>query len=105
MTRLIWLTKGFSTIVDDEDYHELSKHKWQVVPSAEKIYAKRRAKKRLGETRDTIMMHRYILSADDEHEVDHINGNSLDNRRCNLRIVTRSENMANRAIFRNNTSG
>ena len=75
------------------------------MPSGEKIYAKRRGKKRLGETRDTIMMHRYILSADDEHEVDHINGNSLDNRRCNLRIVTRSENMANRAIFRNNTSG
>ena len=38
--------------------------------------------------------------------VDHINHDTLDNRRCNLRIVTNSQNMMNHGkIQRNNTSG
>ena len=41
------------------------------------------------------MLHRLLLSPPDGYEVDHINGNSLDNRRCNLRLCTRQQNNGN----------
>ncbi len=42
-----------------------------------------------------ILMHRYLMDAPDELQVDHINGDGLDNRRCNLRLATRTQNVWN----------
>ena len=53
----------------------------------------------------TIRLHRWLLDASDGVVVDHINHNGLDNRRCNLRLLTRSENLHNKRLYRNNTSG
>lgn len=50
-------------------------------------------------------MHREIMQASPSVEIDHINGNKLDNRRENLRICTRSQNNCNKPKQRNNTSG
>ncbi|MEC0328736.1 HNH endonuclease [Paenibacillus macerans] len=51
-------------------------------------------------------MHRYLTDAPKGTVVDHINGNKLDNRRENLRIVSQTENQANRhSPNRNNTTG
>lgn len=47
----------------------------------------------------TCKLHRLIIGAKDGQEVDHINRNLLDNRRQNLRICTRSENLSNRAGY------
>ena len=50
-------------------------------------------------------MHRVILNPPEGMDTDHINRNPLDNRRCNLRISTRTQNNANSKLRVNNTSG
>lgn len=52
-----------------------------------------------------VYMHRLVAGAPKGLEVDHKNGDKLDNRRENLRTCTRSENMLNVAKFKNNKSG
>src|SRR5262249_39337652 len=52
-----------------------------------------------------IRLHRFILNAPPSVEVDHVNGDSLDNRRGNLRYSTRAQNNRNRGRTRANKSG
>ena len=54
---------------------------------------------------DGILLHRLIMNAPSNKDIDHINHNKLDNRKCNLRIVFDYENMWNQKIAKNNTSG
>jgi hypothetical protein len=57
-------------------------------------------------TQKTVKLHRWILDAPGRMVVDHINGDSLDNRLCNLRIATVSQNSQNRnGLDSSNTSG
>jgi hypothetical protein len=42
-----------------------------------------------------MLMHRFIMSTPDGMDTDHKNGNTLDNRKANLRICTTSQNMMN----------
>lgn len=92
----IKLTKGKSAIVDDSDYEWLSRNKWRARVQKNRIYAAG-AIKNNGKWQTT-SMHREImgLTKGDGKEVDHRNGNGLDNRRENLRLCTRSENIQNR---------
>lgn len=54
----------------------------------------------------SIRMHRLIISIPGKkYEIDHINNNKKDNRKCNLRIVTRSQNSMNRGLQSNNKTG
>jgi hypothetical protein len=85
------LTKGFFAIIDDDDYEELSKHRWYCSTYG---YAVRSVSKFAGR-RDLIYMHIQLLGREKGLEIDHINGNSLDNRRCNLRRVTHQQNVHN----------
>lgn len=52
-----------------------------------------------------IRLHRLIMNCPDNMEVDHINHNTMDNRKSNLRIVTRSQNNMNHGLRNNNNSG
>tara|TARA_R110000851_G_scaffold33896_1_gene90358 strand:- start:4452 stop:4940 length:489 start_codon:yes stop_codon:yes gene_type:complete len=54
---------------------------------------------------ENVVIHRIIMRPTDGQEVDHINGDTYDNRKCNLRICTHAENMMNRRKHKNNKSG
>jgi hypothetical protein len=82
-------------IVDDEDYDKVmkaisKKAKWyaHMPPPSKKFYAMNGSRK--------LLIHRIVLDAPAGMDVDHINGDPLDNRKENLRICTRSENCRNR---------
>ncbi len=90
------LTKGFCAIVDDEDYDFIMQWKWHSYLGYERFYAHRNSSYNNGK-RSHIFMHRVINNTPDGYDTDHINGNSLDNRKCNLRTATRSQNMWNRS--------
>lgn len=93
------LTKGLVALVDMCDYQRLRTYKWR---------AFFRGKKPPMAIRGTgVLMHREILGLDkgDKRMVDHINGNPLDNRRCNLRTATASQNSQNRSIRVDNATG
>jgi hypothetical protein len=94
--KLILLTQGQTTIVDDDDFARYGHLKWH--------YSHGRAVRRVGKwTRDksgvkgTVWLHREIMGNPDGLVVDHINGNALDNRRANLRLCTQRENSANQS--------
>lgn len=88
---------------DKEDYHLIKDYCWRIstcgyVQTVDPVDGKVK------------MIHRIILGMyDDEQyensDVDHIDGNTIDNRKSNLRIVTRSQNNMNRKLQSNNTSG
>lgn len=93
----IKLSKGFIALVDDEDFEWLNQWKWSYHSGG---YAVRM---HLGHK--MLFMHRFIMNVPTTLEIDHINHNGIDNRKCNLRICTTSQNLHNTKIQRNNTSG
>ena len=105
MSRIINLTKNMVTIVDEEDYEWLNQYKWCIGKgSGNKCYAVRRNKNLKP---NKVRMHREIMNLQHANnlEVDHINGDTLDNRKSNLRICTHKDNTRNKKIQSNNTSG
>lgn len=53
----------------------------------------------------TVWLHRFIMQYEGELEIDHLNHDVFDNRKCNLKIVTREENMQNLRALSNNKNG
>jgi hypothetical protein len=93
--RRIYLGEGEWTIVEPADYYRLSNYKWYLIGTGRNLYAARNFK--AGPKRTKIMyLHREIIKAPAGLVVDHRKGNTLDNRRSNLRIATHSQNMHNR---------
>ena len=101
--KIIPLTRGYSAIVDDDDYERLSQHKWYVeirgtktkpaIYAARSIYVEKKKK--------NIYMHRVILGTPKGVLTDHKNHNGLDNRKENLRCCTRHQNTMNRRMHGN----
>lgn len=53
-----------------------------------------------------LAMHRYLMNINDpNYDVDHINHDTRDNRKNNLRIVTHQQNLFNMKLRKDNTSG
>ena len=85
------LTRGLFAIVDAADYEELSQYKWYAHQPLRggTCYACRSSKGRV------LWMHREIMKPPEGLVVDHIDGNGLNDRRCNLRICTQLQNSQN----------
>jgi len=83
----ITISNGDVALVDDDLFGVLNQWKWQ---SNGRGYACRKERGR------SISMHRLVIDCPPGLELDHINGDKLDNRRENLRVCTHAENVRNR---------
>lgn len=105
------LSQGKIGIIDDIDA-DLAEMKWcfRATRDPDKGYVHRSLMIRCGSYK-AIVMHRVILERSINRPlkkgeyVDHINGNSLDNRRENLRLATNSQNSCNKGAQANNACG
>lgn len=91
-TIVINLTKGYETVVDEEYFKYLNEYRWKANVKPAGVYACRTNKKG---NPGILYIHRLIAGAKSGEYVDHINGNTLDNRKENLRICTNAENSYN----------
>lgn len=101
MSKRIPLTKGKFAIVDDEDYEYLSQFKWHFGMGDR--YACRNVETERGW--QPVSMHLHLVKPPPGMETDHINRNKLDNRRKNLRIVTRAINQRNKGATHRSRTG
>ncbi len=92
--KILLLTQGKIALIDDKDFLLVSEYKWRACKNRDTYYAMAHIRK--NGKRTGLSMHRLILNAPEEMETDHINHNGLDNRRCNLRLVTHQQNHFNR---------
>lgn len=95
----IKLTQGYITKVDDLDYRVVGNIKFYAVVVSGKPYAQTNINGKV------VRLHQIILGKKSGYEIDHINGDSLDNRRSNLRFCTHAENMYNKKMYKNNKLG
>jgi len=91
----IRLTQGQFAMVDPDDFLRLAKYKWFAAKNGSPFYAVRSIINRAGK-KSRFYMHREICNVADHMLVDHINHDGLDNRKANLRPVTKAQNTYNR---------
>ena len=91
----IKLTKGYFAIVDDEDVELIANYSWRAIPTRNTVYAKAYVRGSGRKNPQQVFMHRLIMNAPSGVEVDHINGDGLDNRKENMRLCSHSQNLQN----------
>lgn len=96
------LNGGHIATVDLRDKEFVVSHKWYSnMLYKNKVYVVRKAHKNGFKKKQNLYLHRELMSPKKGEIVDHIDGNPLNNRRSNLRIVTPSENTRNRKPYGN----
>ena len=86
------LSNGVQFLIDVDDYGRVKEYGWSYNRPRDYIFCN---------SLNQIPLSRFLLNCPPGFEVDHINHNRLDNRRCNLRIATKSENSANTRRIKN----
>jgi len=101
----IQLTQGKFALVDDEDFEELNKYKWFAAKCNKGMFYARRAETVGFKKQVLIPMHRQILDIKSKNEFgDHIDFNTLNNQRSNLRVCTKRQNCQNRKSRKGSSS-
>lgn len=88
-------SEGVEFLIDDDDFENISKYRWCIYDRYLESYINGK----------NIKLSRFIMKADKDHHVDHINGDLLDNRKANLRLCSRYQNQQNRKINKDNVCG
>lgn len=102
---LVPLTQGKFAIIDIADVPLIENHTWCVVKRGRSLHAMRGVRPSQGRSYESIYLHRAILDIKDTViQVDHIDGNGLNNRRANLRPCSIEENVRNKRSRLNSSS-
>lgn len=103
--KTISLSKGYEALVDDDDYDWLLEYKWHALKGAgsREPYAATNIK--IDGKWKRAWMHKILLNAGSDQVVDHIDGNTLNNQKSNLRLATKTQNQQNRRGRRDSKSG
>lgn len=102
------LIHDYAVLIDAEDYAFVSSHKWVAVKSKNNTQGRVYFHRYISTENGVVVreyLHRDLLNCPKGMYVDHINRNTLDCRKDNLRICTHTENMINKSMQKNNTSG
>jgi hypothetical protein len=99
----VTLTRGYEAIIDAADVPLVDGQNWSATVRPFTVYAV--GKERIGTKRRTVYLHRLMLCEPDGLQIDHKDGDGLNNRRYNLRVATPLQNSCNQRIHPNNTSG
>jgi hypothetical protein len=104
------LTKGYTAVIDADDVPLVAEWNWsaqvfkrQRDGSIYTVYAHRQ--QIVGTKKGALYLHRVIAGTPADMHTDHIDGDGLNNRRSNLRVVTRTQNMQNRRVCRTSATG
>ena len=103
--KAITLPTGQRVIIDAEDYDKVSGYARSYKKGTREGVAYASTTKMRNGKRKSYLIHRVIMNAPKGLEVDHINGDGLDNRKQNLRLCNKSQQTANTGLNRCNTSG
>jgi HNH endonuclease/AP2 domain len=96
------LTQGYEAVIDAADVPLVGGVNWTANVRPQGCYAYRHKPR---PDSGPIYLHRFLMGDPDELDVDHVDGDRLNNRRSNLRLATRSQNMQNGKLRKDNTSG
>lgn len=95
---ILTVNTGREILIEESDYNLISEYLWC---ESKEGYARTTSKSNKNKS---ILMHRLIFGNRSPELIDHINGNKLDNRRCNLRGCSNSQNQMNRQVSKNKSS-
>lgn len=92
--REVILSQCKIALIDDEDFEAINEFKWYANKHRNTYYALRHLP--INSSKKLCYMHRVIMKSPTRKQIDHIDGNGLNNQKSNLRICTGSQNQQNR---------